>query len=116
MDSVSKLGTWAGPNPPLVYWSWFLIKHEGKGTNEGPQPSGTTGPGTWVEEQQFPSFEARGVVFRGWWGALGPLGSWEGVVRHQGTHPSCPPWGAGPGHGPPLVLEQVVAYLGTQGQ
>ena len=116
MDSVSKVGTWAGLNPPLVYWSWTLINHEGKGTNEGPQPSGTTGPGTWAEEQQFPSFEARGVVFPGRGGALGPLECWEGVVRHQGTHPSCPPWGAGPGQGPPLVLEPVVAYLGTQGQ
>ena len=116
MDSVSKVGTWAGPNPPLVYWLWSLIKHEGTGTNGTPQPSGTTGPGTWVEEQQFPSFEARDVVFRGRGRALGPLEYWEGVVRRQGTHPSCPPWGAGLGQGPPLVLERVVAYLGIQGR
>ena len=116
MDGVSKVGTWSGPNPPLGYWSWTLINHEGKGTNEGPQPSGTTGLGTWAEEQQFPSFEARGVVFPGRGGVLGPLECWEGVVRRQGTHPSCLPCGAGPGRSPPLVLERVVAYLGTQGQ
>ena len=115
MDSVSIVATWAGPNPLLVYWSWSLINQEVSGTIASPQPSGTTGPGTWAEEQQFPSFEARGVVFRGRGGGLSLLECWEEVVHCQGTHPSCPLWGAGLGQGPPPVLGQVVAYLGTQG-
>ena len=116
MDSVSKVGTWAGPNPLLVYWSWSLISHEAWGRSEGPQPSGTTGPGTWAQEQQFHFFEARDIVFRGQGEALGLLECWKGAVRRPGTHLSCPLWVAAPWQGPPLVLERVVAYLGTQGQ
>ena len=67
------MGTWGGPNPLLVCRLWSLISDEGKGTSKRPQASGTTGPGTWAEEQQFPSFEARGVVFRGRGGEHGLL-------------------------------------------
>ena len=73
-------------------------------------------PGTWAEEQQFPSLEAWDMEFRGQEGALSLLECWDGVVHRPGTHLSCPAWGAGPWQGPPLVHERVVAYLGTQGQ
>ena len=116
MVSVSRVGTWAGPNPLLVCLLWSLINHEGLGTSESPQPSRTTGHGTWAEERQFPSLGARGMVFPSREGALGLLECWEVVVRHPGTHPSCPQCGVGMWKGPPLVLPQVAACLGTLGQ
>ena len=61
--------------------------------SEGPQPSGTTRPGTWAEERRFLSLGARGEVFAGRGGGLDLSGCWEGVVRHPETHPFCPLWG-----------------------
>ena len=104
------MGTWAGPNLLLVYWSWSLISHDGTGISESPRPSGTTGPETWAVEQQSPSFEATGMLFRGREGALGLLVCCAGVVCSPRTHPSGPPRGAGPSQGPPRVLAWVVAY------
>ena len=56
------------------------------------------------------------MVFQGRGGTLCILECWEGVVCRPGTYPSCPLWGTALWEGPPLVLERVVAYLGTQGQ